>query len=98
MANLSLPEQKLLVEAKRKIKAIQNNLTNATGLALAEADVAAKTGLIDPGQRWWWTEEWQKGEREAQKDIEAGRVSKVYKNITEALADLKKQVRNFTGS
>ena len=30
--------------------------------------------LIDADQAWFWTEEWQKGEREASEDIAAGRV------------------------
>ena len=30
--------------------------------------------LIDASQAWFWTEEWQKGEREADEDIKAGRV------------------------
>jgi hypothetical protein len=29
---------------------------------------------IDPDQRWFWTEEWQKGEAEADRDIREGRV------------------------
>jgi AbrB family looped-hinge helix DNA binding protein len=29
--------------------------------------------LIDADQAWFWTEEWQKGEREASEDIAAGR-------------------------
>jgi hypothetical protein len=37
----------------------------------------------------WWTEEWQKGERKAQRDIDAGRVSKVYDDVDEALQVLK---------
>ncbi len=37
--------------------------------------MAAKVGLIDPDQRWWWTEEWQQGEREAEEDIAKGGLS-----------------------
>lgn len=29
--------------------------------------------LIDAHQAWFWTEEWQRGEREASEDISAGR-------------------------
>ena len=29
--------------------------------------------LIDADQAWFWTEEWQKGEREASEDIARGR-------------------------
>ena len=40
--------------------------------------------LIDKSQAWFWTEEWQKGEREADEDIAAGRV-KEFDNIEDAL-------------
>ncbi len=30
--------------------------------------------LVAEDQKWWWTEEWQAGEREAEADIQAGRV------------------------
>jgi hypothetical protein len=32
-----------------------------------------KMGLVDPDQAWYWTEQWQAGEREADADIAAGR-------------------------
>jgi AbrB family looped-hinge helix DNA binding protein len=32
--------------------------------------------LVDKSQAYFWTEEWQKGEREADEDIRAGRVEK----------------------
>jgi len=67
---LTAKEQRLLKSARAKIEAIQKDLKTAKGLTEAEADVAAKVGLIDPDQRWWWTEEWQRGEREAQRDID----------------------------
>jgi len=43
--------------------------------------------LIDKSQAWFWTEEWQKGEREADEDIAAGRF-KDFDTIEELLADL----------
>ncbi|MFQ5628635.1 MAG: AbrB/MazE/SpoVT family DNA-binding domain-containing protein [bacterium] len=87
---LSAKEQKLLVSAKKKIAAINKDIRNSRGLTQAETLVAAKAGLIDPDQRYWWTEEWQKGERAAQRDIDEGRLSKEYDNVDEMLADLKK--------
>lgn len=30
--------------------------------------------LLDPSQAWFWTEEWQEGERRAEADIREGRV------------------------
>ena len=42
--------------------------------------------LIDADQAWFWTQEWQEGEREVDEDIAAGRVMGPFKNIE----DLKK--------
>lgn len=45
--------------------------------------------LIDKDQEWFWEEEWQKGEREAQEDIEKGRIKK-FKNVKGLIKDLDK--------
>ncbi len=74
LPKLSSKDQKLLKSARHKIEAIQKDLKSAKGLTEAEAKVALKVGLIDPEQRWWWTEEWQRGERKAQQDIDRNRV------------------------
>jgi len=71
---LTAQEQQLLASAKEKITAINDDVLNSTGLTQEEANVAAKAGLIDPDQLWFWLEDWQKGEREAERDIRAGRV------------------------
>jgi antitoxin PrlF len=33
---------------------------------------------VDPSQAWFWTPEWQAGEREADKDIATGRTVRFY--------------------
>ena len=43
---------------------------------------------IPSDQAWFWTERWQKMEREAQADIEAGRVSR-YKDADSAIEALE---------
>jgi len=43
---------------------------------------------IPPEQAWFWSERWQKMEREAQADIESGRVSR-YKDIDQAIEALE---------
>ncbi|MCH8127523.1 AbrB/MazE/SpoVT family DNA-binding domain-containing protein [candidate division KSB1 bacterium] len=88
LPKLSPRDQKLLKSAKRKIQAIRKDLKSANGLTEAETEVAAKVGLIDPEQRWWWTEEWQQGEREAQRDIDQGRI-KEFHNPEELLNSLR---------
>lgn len=86
---LSEREQGLLSSAKAKIAAINKDMLNANGLTQAEADVAAKVGLIDPEQKWWWTEEWQKGERQAEADMKAGRISGPFESAAELIQDLE---------
>lgn len=39
--------------------------------------------LIDAGQAWFWSREWQKGEREVDEDVRAGRVSGRFRNVEE---------------
>lgn len=45
--------------------------------------------LIDPSQAYFWTKEWQAGEREAERDIREGRV-KSFKSIKELMNDLRR--------
>ncbi len=49
--------------------------------------------LIPEGEEWFWTEEWQAGEREAQAEIEAGKV-KHFDSMEEFLTDLGKEDEN----
>ena len=72
VAKLSREEQQVLRSAQKKIKAIQGDRVHSTGLTQAEADVAARVGLISEDQKWWWLEEWQKGEREVERDFAEG--------------------------
>jgi AbrB family looped-hinge helix DNA binding protein len=45
--------------------------------------------VIDRSQAWFWTKEWQDGEREADEDIRMGRVSKAM-NLDELMEHLDK--------
>ena len=45
--------------------------------------------LIDAEDAWFWTPEWQKGEREADADIKAGRVYRA-RSVKDLIASLKK--------
>lgn len=86
---LSRKEQTLLTSAKKKIAAINRNIRTTKGLTDAETKIAAKVGLIDPEQRWWWREAWQKGEREAEVDFVNGRVSKSFHSADELIGHLR---------
>lgn len=87
---LTAKEQYLLGQAREKIKRIRKDLAFARGLSSKEAEVAVKAGLIAEDQRWWWTEEWQKGEREAQRDLLAGR-TRAFENAEQLMEDLRSQ-------
>ena len=71
---LSKEEQKILKKVQAKIEKIKRDMVHSKGLSEEEISVAVKVGLIDKDQTWWWTEEWQRGEREAQKEIDEGRL------------------------
>jgi len=45
--------------------------------------------VIPPDQAWFWTERWQRLEREAQADIDAGRVNR-YANVEKAVEALER--------
>jgi AbrB family looped-hinge helix DNA binding protein len=52
--------------------------------------VIGRLQYISPDQAWFWTERWQQMEREAQADIEAGRVHR-HANIEKAIQALEKR-------
>jgi antitoxin MazE len=43
--------------------------------------------VIDKSQAYFWTEEWQEGEREAEEDLKAGRVER-FETLEDLIADL----------
>ncbi len=47
--------------------------------------------LIPKDQAWFWTEEWQKGERKADEAIRRGDLIGPFSNIKDALKALKKK-------
>ena len=88
-ARLTPGEQQLLDQAQAKIAEINTDITTATGLTKDEARVAAKAGLIDSDQTWWWLESWQQREREAERDIRAGNVIGPFDSPEGAIRALK---------
>lgn len=86
---LSKEEQQTLKRAKEKIAKIQAHLSRAKGLNNQEIRVALKVGLIDPDQVWWWHEDWQKGEREAEAAIKLGKLTGPFETAEELIKSLK---------
>ena len=71
---LSREDQKIFKRVRAKIEKIQQDLVHSKGLTEEEIDVAVKVGLIHQDQAWWWTEEWQKQERIAEREIKEGKL------------------------
>ncbi len=44
--------------------------------------------VVDASQAWFWSKEWQAGEREAGEDIRAGRVKR-FKTVKDLAKDLR---------
>lgn len=51
-------------------------------------NITTPQGPIDESQAYFWTPEWQAGEREADEDIAAGRVH-TFDNVDELIASLE---------
>lgn len=90
---LTSAEQRTLARAKAKIERIQRDLLHAKGLTAVEAQVAARAGLIDPDQLYWWTEAWQKGERAAEADARAGRLLGSFATVEGFKERIKRRTR-----
>jgi len=73
-AVLSLSKKETLKKTQAKIEKIKQDMAHSKGLSEEKIAVAVKVGIIDHDQAWWWTEEWQKDEREAQKEINKGKL------------------------
>ena len=50
--------------------------------------VIERAHIVPPDQVWFWTERWQRMERQVQEDIDSGRILR-YSNIDDALKDLE---------
>lgn len=92
---LTAQEQRLATSARKKIAQIRKDLVRSKGLTLGEANVAADAGLIAHDQIWWWTEEWQKGEREVEAGLKAGKTIGSFTNADELIASLHKGTRRL---
>ncbi len=55
-----------------------------------EKAVLTPKKLVDKGQAWFWTKEWQQAEKEASEDIKAGRVN-TFDSVEELIKDLDKE-------
>jgi len=70
---------------KARIAEIRKKMKQKTGLSKTERRLAIATGLISADQEYYWTPEWQKGEREADDDEKRKRVTGPFDTTEEAI-------------
>jgi hypothetical protein len=80
------------VMTKTKLHELVDRLPDEAvdGVAVLLGEITA--GRIDPDQSWFWTDEWQAREREADEDLAAGRTS-VYASDDDFLAALDERTK-----
>lgn len=62
-------------------------MKSRSGISRSYLGVEMPKKLVDKSQAYFWTKRWQKGENEADEDIEAGRV-KTFNSVDELIKDL----------
>jgi AbrB family looped-hinge helix DNA binding protein len=78
----------LPAEVRRRMRASEGDVF----LAEVRDDdeiVLRKKSLVDASQAYFWTEQWQRGEREAQEDIQHGRVKR-FRSAKALVADMQR--------
>ncbi len=76
----------LPAQVRQRLKIEEGDLIEVT--VEGERVVMMPKKLIDKSQTYFWTEAWQRGEREAEADIVAGRVKR-FKSAEDLIADLE---------
>jgi len=65
-------------------------MTSRSGISRSYLGIEMPKKLIDKNQAYFWTKQWQKGEKEAAEDIKAGRV-KTFDSVDELIKDLDRK-------
>jgi antitoxin PrlF len=75
-------------EVRRSMRASEGDVFVAE-VRTPDEIVLRRKSLVDASQSYFWTEEWQRGEREAQEDIRRGRVKR-FRSAKALISDLKR--------
>jgi AbrB family looped-hinge helix DNA binding protein len=72
-------------------KELNLNEGDVLGISVVDGKIVLEPKkLIPSDQQWFWTEEWQAGEREAQAEIDAGQM-KHFSSMKDFLKDLERE-------
>ena len=74
-------------EVRRRMRASEGDVFVAE-VRTPDEIVLRKKSLVDSSQVYFWTDDWQRGEREAQEDIRRGRVKR-FRSAKALISDLK---------
>jgi len=75
-------------EVRRRMRASEGDVFVAE-VRTPDEIVLRKKSLVDASQAYFWTDEWQRGEREARDDIRRGRVKR-FRSAKALISDLKR--------
>jgi AbrB family looped-hinge helix DNA binding protein len=78
----------LPAHVRRRIRAAEGDVFVAE-VRDSDEIVLRKKSLIDASQAYFWTDEWQRGEHEAEEDIRRGRIKR-FRSAKALIADLKR--------
>ena len=90
MVTVPLDKMQALARQARLASAAHQPLQVPAELVGTLADYLRETLAVTEDQAWFWSDEWQAGEREAEADIAAGRVA-VFESMDDLLTDLEQQ-------
>ncbi len=88
MVMIPLDQVQALARQAQLANAAHQPLEVPANLVGVLADYLRETLAVAEDQAWFWSEEWQAGEREAEADIAAGR-TKTFDSMEDLLADLE---------
>ena len=90
MVMIPLDQMRSLARQVQLASAARQPLEVPADLVDVLAEYLRETLAVAEDQAWFWSEEWQAGEREAEADIAAGRV-KTFETMDDLLVDLEQQ-------
>ncbi len=90
MVTIPLDKVQALARQAQLANAAHQSLEVPADMVGTLADYLRETLAVTEDQAWFWSEEWQAGEREAEADIAAGRV-KTFDSMDDLLTDLEQQ-------
>jgi hypothetical protein len=63
----------MTLQDRRELEPIREMQPNGSFLWYAIHPITKERVEIDPDQHWFWTDEWQAGERQVDEDLQEGR-------------------------